>query len=129
MGFSPPGPLKPWQFKPGARRSTPTAGGVGAGRETGVAGPRRAGCATVALGWLTSAAAGARIAPSATSTALGPAAVDTLLTLDPEIDEGAPQAAKYRLAIKTAPNFFTMRYNAGARRLSRAAAKLSSSSP
>lgn len=62
-----------------------------------------------------------RFAASATSTASGAAVVATRFTVDPEIDAGVPQAARYSATIMTGTSFLTTRYNADPRRLSRLA--------
>jgi len=92
MTFGLPGALKLSQLRWGVAPST--AGGGAAGFEAGVTGNGLAGRLTGAITWLTSAADGESLAPSATSAALGAATIATLFTLDPEIDAGAPQAAR-----------------------------------
>jgi len=92
MTFGLPGAPKLSQLKWGV--VPPAAGGGAAGFEAGVTGNGLAERLTGTIAWLTSAASGECFAPSATSAALGAAAIVTLFTLDPEIDAGVPQAAR-----------------------------------
>jgi hypothetical protein len=92
MTFGLPGAPKLSQFKWGVAPSA--AGGGAAGFEARCTGNGLAGRRTRATGWLTSLAGGECLTPSATSAALGAAAIVTLFTLDPEIDTGVPQAAR-----------------------------------
>jgi len=113
----------PWQLKSAVPRSGSATGNGATGLETGVTGRRFDGCSTGAsTPLLTSVVARDRDAPPANSTALDPAPVVTLVALDPEVDAGAPQAARYRAAPMHATTFFTAGYNAGLPHLSRLAA-------
>jgi len=113
----------PWQLKSAVPRSGSATGNGATGLETGVTGRRFDGCSTGASVWLlTSVVARDRDALPANSTALDPAPVVTLVALDPEVDAGAPQAARYRAAPMHATTFFTAGYNAGLPHLSRLAA-------
>jgi len=119
----------PWQLKSAVPRSGSATGNGATGLETGVTGMRVAGCSTGASVWLlTSVVARNREPPPASSTALDPASV-TLVALDPEVDAGAPQAARYRAAPMHATTFFTAGYNAGLPQLSRLAATVRSHWP
>ena len=106
MTFGLPGALKLSQFRWGVAPSA--AEGGAAGFDAGIAGCGLAGRLTGATTWLTSAAGGECLAPSATSAALGAATIATLFTLDPEIDAGAPQAVRKSAAAIAATIFFTV---------------------
>ena len=123
-----PGLPKLWQLKPDVVRSGSGAGAVAAGLETRLTGGRSAGRLTGTTGWLTVVASVEGFAASATSTALGAATTVSPLTIDPDIDEDAPQAARQMAASMTRTNVFTTGYNAGLRRLSRPRTKVSSRS-
>jgi hypothetical protein len=106
MTFGLPGPLKLSQFKRGV--APLSASGGAAGFEAGVTGAGLAERSTGVAAWLTPVAAGECFGSSATWAALGRATVVTLFTLDPEIDAGAPQAARHRAAAMAAMSFFTV---------------------
>jgi hypothetical protein len=90
-----PGAPKPWQLKSAVPRSGSATGSGATGLETGVTGRRFAGWSTGVSVWLlTSVVARDRDATPASSTALDPATVVTLVPPDPEVDVGAPQAAR-----------------------------------
>jgi len=119
----------PWQLKSAVPRSGSAIGNGATGLETGVTGTRFAGWSTGAgVLLLASVVARDRDATAASSTALDPATV-TLVPLDPEVDAGAPQAARYRAAAMQATTFFTAGYNAGLPHLSRLAATVRSRWP
>ena len=120
----------PWQLKSAVPRSGSATGNGATGLETGVTGRRFDRWSTGASVWLlTSVVARDRDAPPASSTALDPATVVTLVPLDPEVDAGAPQAARYRAAAMHATTFFTAGYNAGLPHVSRLAATVRSHWP
>ncbi len=122
MIFGLPKPLKPSHLKPGNGWSGSATGGGAAGLKTGVGGTGSTRAATDFAGWvLASLAADEALAPSTTSRGSGLVTVATLFMVDPEIDEGAPQAARYMAAIMMAATFHITSYNAGARHLSRLA--------
>jgi hypothetical protein len=122
MTFGLPKPVKPSHLKPGNAWSGSATGGGAAGLKSGVGGTGSTRAAMGFAGWLlASLAADEALAPSTTSRASGLVTVATLFIVGPEIDEGAPQAARDTAAIMMATTFHITSYNAGSRHLSRLA--------